>query len=146
MVWGVSAVRLWAACSSFGEGGESRIALPYVAMGIVVLVVALIFTRVRLPEITSEPEVADAKAEPLPPTVRQRMKRLSANRFYLFGVLALFSYEVAEIGINSFFINYVTDYGYMNARDASIAPFVWRTRSVHAGPRGRKFHHAACQQ
>ncbi len=105
----------------FGEGGESRIALPYVAMGIVVLVVALIFTRVRLPEITSEPEVADAKAEPLPPTVRQRMKRLSANRFYLFGVLALFSYEVAEIGINSFFINYVTDYGYMNARDASIA-------------------------
>ena len=105
----------------FGEGGESRIALPYVAMGIVVLVVALMFTRVHLPEITSEPEAADAKAEPLPPTVRQRMKRLSANRFYLFGVLALFSYEVAEIGINSFFINYVTDYGYMNARDASIA-------------------------
>ena len=90
-------------------------------MGIVVLLVALMFTRARLPEITSEPEAADAKAEPLPPTVRQRLKRLSANRFYLFGVLALFSYEVAEIGINSFFINYVTDYGYMNARDASIA-------------------------
>ena len=29
-------------------------------------------------------------------------------------------YEVAEISINSFFINYVVDDGWMNARDASV--------------------------
>lgn len=34
--------------------------------------------------------------------------------------MALFSYEIAEISINSFFINYVVDDGWMNARDAAV--------------------------
>lgn len=36
-------------------------------------------------------------------------------------MIALLSYEVSEISINSFFINYVSDSGWMNPRDASIA-------------------------
>ena len=38
----------------------------------------------------------------------------------MFGLVALFAYEVSEISINSFFINYVTEVGWMNARDASL--------------------------
>ena len=34
--------------------------------------------------------------------------------------MALFCYEIAEISINSFFINYVTDDGWMDAHEAAI--------------------------
>ena len=43
-----------------------------------------------------------------------------SHKLFVFGVFALFCYEVAEISINSFFINYVVDDGWMNARDASV--------------------------
>lgn len=45
---------------------------------------------------------------------------LWSHKLFVFGVFALFCYEVAEISINSFFINYVVDDGWMNARDASV--------------------------
>ena len=47
-------------------------------------------------------------------------KGLWSHKLFLFGLLALFSYEIAEISINSFFINYVVDDGWMNARDAAV--------------------------
>lgn len=107
----------------FDEGGEGRIALPYVAMGILVLAVAFTFTRVQLPEIShiqgNEEASATPQADALP--LKQRLSALFSHKIYLFGILALLSYEVSEIGINSFFINYVTDEGWMNPRDASIA-------------------------
>ena len=107
----------------FGEGGEGRIALPYVVMGILVLTVAFTFTRVRLPEIshTTDHEAAEAEVPTGTPTLKQRLAALFSHKIYLFGIVALLSYEVSEIGINSFFINYVTDEGWMNPRDASIA-------------------------
>ena len=37
----------------FSEGGEANISLPYAIIGIVVLLVAVVFSRVRLPEITA---------------------------------------------------------------------------------------------
>ena len=47
-------------------------------------------------------------------------KGLWSHKLFLFGIVALFSYEIAEISINSFFINYVVDDGWMNARDAAV--------------------------
>jgi FHS family L-fucose permease-like MFS transporter len=41
-------------------------------------------------------------------------------RLFTFGLFALFCYEISEISINSFFINYVTDDGWLDARDASL--------------------------
>lgn len=107
----------------FGEGGAHRIALPYVVMGIVVLAVALAFTRVQLPELSHAQEEGTRKGEASTSTLplKQRLAALFSHKIYLFGILALLSYEVSEIGINSFFINYVTDEGWMNPRDASIA-------------------------
>ena len=38
---------------------------------------------------------------------------------FVFGIVTLFCYEIAEISINSFFINYVVDDGWMNTLDAA---------------------------
>ena len=94
----------------FSEGGESNISLPYTLMGIIVLGVALVFYKIRLPEIVHEEE-GDREG---------KTKSLWSHKLFIFGIAALFCYEIAEISINSFFINYVVDDGWMNARDASI--------------------------
>ncbi|MDO4163607.1 MAG: sugar MFS transporter [Bacteroides sp.] len=87
---------------------KSGISIPYTLMGIIVLGVALLFSRIRLPELEHhETEVEQGKG-------------LWHHPLFVFGVVALFCYEIAEISINSFFINYVVDDGWMNARDASV--------------------------
>lgn len=91
--------------------GESSVALPYTVMGIVVLCIAAIFTRVNLPEITDEGTDSDKSV-----SVKELWKRGS----FVFGLLALFSYEISEISINSFFINYIIDDGVTTAAEASV--------------------------
>lgn len=95
----------------FTEGSESSVALPYTVMGIVVLCIAAIFTRVNLPEINNDASDMVGKVS---------VKELWKRGGFMFGLLALFAYEVSEISINSFFINYLTDDGQTSAADASI--------------------------
>ena len=95
----------------FSDSQEANLSLPYMIMGIVVLVVALLFSRVNLPEIVHEEDAVEASVE--------NKKGLWTHKMFVFGVIALFSYEIAEISINSFFINYVVDDGWMNALDAA---------------------------
>ena len=96
----------------FSDNQEANLSLPYAIMGIVVLVVALLFSRVNLPEIIHEEDVATSD-------VVENKKGLWSHKMFVFGVIALFCYEIAEISINSFFINYVVDDGWMNALDAA---------------------------
>jgi len=95
----------------FSESGESNISYPYMLMGVVVLGVALIFSRIKLPEIVHAGDMSGEVAS---------KRGLWSHKLFVFGVVALFSYEIAEISINSFFINYVVDDGWLNARDASV--------------------------
>lgn len=94
----------------FSEEGNSNISLPYTLMGILVLTVALVFSKVRLPEIVHEEDTDN----------QGQARGLWSHKLFIFGIVALFCYEIAEISINSFFINYVVDDGWMNARDASV--------------------------
>ena len=96
----------------FSEGQEANLSFPYMIMGIVVLVVALIFSRVNLPEIVHAEDVTQAETS-------ENKKGVWSNKLFVFGISALFCYEIAEISINSFFINYVVDDGWMNALDAA---------------------------
>ena len=96
----------------FSEGQEANLSFPYMVMGIVVLVVALIFSRVNLPEIVHQKDDVQEAAN-------GSKKGIWSHKLFVFGVLTLFCYEVAEISINSFFINYVVDDGWMNALDAA---------------------------
>ena len=100
--------------SDSGEDTQSRITLPYIVMGVIALCVAVVFTRVKLPEI-AQPTAEESGA------AQGKLSQLFHNKAFLFGVFALLSYEVSEISINSFFINYVSDGGWLTPRDASIA-------------------------
>lgn len=99
----------------FSKEGEANISYPYMLMGVVVLSVALVFSRIRLPEIVHGEEAAGEGS-----AGSAKKKGLWSHKLFVYGVLALFCYEIAEISINSFFINYVVDDGWMNARDASV--------------------------
>ena len=89
--------------------GTGNVALPYACMGVLVLIVAVVFTRVKLPEIEHVEEVDDAGNK----------VGLWAHKLFIFGLIALLSYEISEISINSFFINYVVEQDWMNARQAA---------------------------
>lgn len=96
---------------------DADVSMPYIVMGIVVLVVALLFNNSRLPEIKNE-ETAEIseKADGI-----QNLKLLMHNKLFLFGLAALLAYEVAEISINSYFINFTTG---MNWIEADMASYI----------------------
>lgn len=85
---------------AFSQGG-GNISLPYAVIGVVVLCVAFIFIRVKLPEV----EAAEVETT----TVRCAEKSIWQHRNFVWGMAALFLYVAAQTGINSFFINYVTE-------------------------------------
>ena len=96
-------------------GDEGSVALPYVILGVVVLVIAIIFTKVRLPEIHHN-DGLEEKAK----YGREPLKQIWKHKFFVYGLIALLAYEVAEISINSYFINFVTGQGWMDDRTASV--------------------------
>lgn len=89
---------------SEGADGPADVAVPYAIMGALVLAIAFVFTRVELPEIASDEADAPASAG-----IGQVLK----NKLFVFGLLALLAYEVAEISINSYFVIFVTGAGWM---------------------------------
>ncbi|MBR1389815.1 MAG: sugar MFS transporter [Prevotella sp.] len=94
---------------------DSNVAVPYVILGTVVLVIAFVFAKVRLPEIEHDDELA-AKAK----YGREPLKKVWKHKFFVYGLIALLAYEVSEISINSYFINFVTGQGWMDDRTASM--------------------------
>lgn len=96
----------------------SSVSVPYGIMGCAVLLVALVFTRVRLPEIN----IADTESDTSSATesLGQTIRALWRSSTFRFGVIALFFYEIAEISINSLFINYATADGWMDKTTASV--------------------------
>lgn len=82
-----------------GEDGNSgSVALPYAVIGVVVLVIAAVFGRMKLPEIVDADEKSQSEG-----------LSLWKSGIFVFGMIALFFYVAAQTGVNSFFINYVTE-------------------------------------
>lgn len=84
------------------DGGSGSVAIPYAIIGILVLLVAIVFSRIHLPEITLAEEPVE--------TANNKQSSLWQHRNFTFGLIALFFYVAAQTGINSFFINYVTEH------------------------------------
>lgn len=103
----------------FGGEGDSSVAWPYAIMGGIVLTVAILFTRVSLPEIKIGVQ-PDHKIEASQSGTLSTIRRLWSSSRFRWGVIALFCYEIAEISINSLFINYVTADGWMDKVDATL--------------------------
>ena len=94
------------------QGGN--VVIPYAILGVLVLAIAVVFSRVELPEIQHR-QTKEDKAK------GSNIAKLFANhRMFVFGLFALLSYEVAEISINSYFINFVTGMHWMSDRTASL--------------------------
>lgn len=94
------------------EGGN--VVVPYAVLGVLVMSLAIVFSRVDLPEIkheeTEEDRIQDTRI----------MKLFKHHPMFVFGLFALLAYEIAEISINSYFINYVTGKGWMDDNLASV--------------------------
>ena len=94
------------------QGGN--VVIPYAILGVLVLAIAVVFSRVDLPEIQHQQTKEDkAKGSNI-------VKLFANHRMFVFGLFALLSYEVAEISINSYFINFVTGMHWMSDRTASL--------------------------
>lgn len=97
----------------FGREGEiAHIAIPYSIIGLVVLVVAFYFSHFRLPDVLMDARTDTPK--------RKKTGKPFTHSLFIFGFLALLCYEIAEISINTFFINYVSDDGFMTPLQASM--------------------------
>ena len=87
----------------------ASLAIPYVGIGIVVLLIALLFVKTKLPEIN------EAQAEHVEYTEVEEadeatgFKSLFQYHHFIWAVVAQFFYVAAQTGTNSFFINYVFD-------------------------------------
>lgn len=91
------------------SGEDINIAVPYCAIALVVLLVAAVFSRVKLPEVIMEQHDGNNDApKPL-------------GKTFVFGFIALLSYEISEISINTFFINFMTDDGFLTTSEATWA-------------------------
>jgi len=75
----------------------------YLVIGVVVLAIAFLFIKTKLPEIK------EAEAEHL--SQEQDSKPLSAHPHFIFGVIAQFFYIAAQVGVAALFINYCTESG-----------------------------------
>lgn len=91
-------------------GGD--VTLPYVVMGAVVVLVALVFARVELPEVHMDEDATEQ--------ANGTGRRVSLiTPVFILGFLALLSYEVSEISINSYFVMYLSGEGYADKIEAS---------------------------
>ena len=73
----------------------SAVQPPYLVIGIIVLLVALLLWKTKLPEINEEKETNETAAG-----------SIFSEKNLMFGVLAQFFYVGAQVGIASFFIRY----------------------------------------
>jgi FHS family L-fucose permease-like MFS transporter len=89
------------------DGTSGDVSSPYILIGCVVLIVALLFIFIKLPKVKTTNKRSTNISD---------FKILFSNKLFLFGVLAQFLYVGAQTGINSFFINYVIEL------DQSIIP------------------------
>lgn len=112
----------------------TSIVLPFAIIGLVVLVVAFIFMRLRLPEITEEDE--NIAHGPIPANVSEKAvitdvanpnfiskKPLWKNRHFKLGFIAQACYVAAQTGVFSFLINFVTDHDMHPRFEVEYAPY-----------------------
>lgn len=93
----------------FAGGGD--VTTPYAVLGTLVLLIAVIFSRVKLPEIGQEAEEKPTEGHGT---------SLWKTASFTTGLLSLFLYVAAQTGINSFFINYATENAGVTAHKASV--------------------------
>jgi FHS family L-fucose permease-like MFS transporter len=107
-----------------GIEGEklSSMILPYSVIGGTVLLVALLFVLMKLPEIKEEEIISDNdQAATSDGTLIS--KPLFKHRHFVLGVIAQFCYVAAQTGVFSYLINFVTDVNQNPHFDVAYGPY-----------------------
>lgn len=90
-----------------GEDPFASLAKPYIGIGIVVLLIAALFIKTPLPQISGS-DIPDSN-HVAPSNSKSRYKDLLKHPLFIFAVVAQFFYVAGQTGIGSFFINYVIE-------------------------------------
>lgn len=87
-----------------GDGSPFDLAKPYLLVGLCVLVVCLLFTRIRIPEAEmAQDERQNALADDAP------KGSVWAHPHFKYALIAQFLYVGAQTGIGSYFVNYALE-------------------------------------
>lgn len=85
------------ALDAYLQSEANSVIVPYLVIGAVVLLMAIILRRTKLPEIVEEQDEQ---------TTMRNNKSLFHNKNFVFGVITLFCYVGAQVGVLSFFIRF----------------------------------------
>jgi FHS family L-fucose permease-like MFS transporter len=118
------------------EEGKKMISiiLPFAIIGLVVLAIAFVFMRIKLPEITEADEMAahgGAVTQTLETGIATSVddpdyispKPLWKNSHFKLGFIAQACYVAAQTGVFSYLINFVTDHDMHPRFDVEYAPY-----------------------
>lgn len=83
-----------------GDGNLDSVKMIYVVIGVLVLIVAAIFVRTKLPEIKDSEHVSSEVFN---------QKPLFSHSNFSLGVVTQFFYVAAQVGVATLFINYCTE-------------------------------------
>lgn len=97
----IGGLLIFGAESKGNDAKFDSLLMPYMIIGCVVLLVAVVFLVTKLPDIK---EHSEEDIDENPP-----MRLLLKQPFFVLAVIAQFLYVAGQTGINSFFINYVTE-------------------------------------
>jgi FHS family L-fucose permease-like MFS transporter len=104
-----------------GEKLSSMI-LPYSVIGGTVLLVAVLFVLIKLPEIKDEEEPG-LQSDLVSANGNVEIKPLIKQRHFVLGVIAQFCYVAAQTGVFSYLINFVTDVNQHPHFDVAHGPY-----------------------
>jgi FHS family L-fucose permease-like MFS transporter len=86
---------------------NSALIVPYVGLGIIVVLVAVMFFFAKLPEVNEDSESYSANDNTTSSAIKN--KPLIKTPYFVLAVIAQFLYVAAQTGIGSFFVNYTIE-------------------------------------
>jgi FHS family L-fucose permease-like MFS transporter len=89
-----------------------RVVTPYLVLGVVTLVWAVLIAVTRFPVVILTREHQSA--------VSSNWRDLLRRKHFLFALLAQFMYVIAQVGTWSYFIQYAQQYGHVHEREAGL--------------------------
>jgi len=97
--------------SAYLESETMRVVRPYMVLGVIIFLWAILIMRTKFPEMASEEKKSENKGNP---------RELFKHRHFLTGVLAQFCYVGAQVGTWSYFIQYAQDYTGITEKSAGL--------------------------
>jgi len=89
-----------------------RVVTPYLILGVVALLWAVLIASTRFPAVILTREHQSE--------ISSNWRDLFHHKHFLFALLALFTYEIAQVGTWSYFIQYAQQYGHVHERAAGL--------------------------